>query len=380
MGAAGFEVVGYDPHPQTVAALDYEQGLADLAEYVPLVLDSVERVVAVSDVVFVAVQTPHEPRFDGTHPIDCERADFEVAYVANAVRAVCEAARTRQKRITLAVVSTVLPGTWDRVVAPLLNEWVHAAYTPSLIAMGTTVADWKRPEMVLVGTDDDSAFLTLAAVFSTMHDRPIVRLRPSEAELTKMSYNSFIGLKIAFANWLMEICHHLGADVDAVTGALAQATDRIVSPRYLRAGMGDGGGCHPRDNLALSWLARRLELSVDVAGFAMEARQAQTEWLAAMADHWSGLTGLPVALCGVEYKADVPLTAGSPGRLLAALVDAEVIGFGEPVPTSPRVFVVTVNHARWRSQEWPAGSAVLDPWGMVPDAPGVTVVRIGRHR
>ena len=378
MASRGFDVVGYDPAPQTVDSLPYEAGLVDLQGNVA-VLDSVERVVAVSDVVFVAVQTPHEPRFDGTHRITDERADLEVAFLASAVSAVCEAAHRRRHPVVMAVVSTVLPGTWDRVVAPKLNEFVRAAYTPSLIAMGTTVADWLRPEMVLVGTDDDVAHQVLAEMFGQLHDRPIVRLRPNEAELTKMSYNAFIGLKIAYANWLMEICHHIGADVDAVTGALAQATDRIVSPRYLSAGMGDGGGCHPRDNLALSWLGRRLGVSVDVAGFAMEARQAQTQWLADMALHWSRMSHLPVVLCGAEYKANVPLTAGSPGLLLSELLGGvNVVGFDEPLTPYPAVYVVTARHDRWPSERWPARSVVVDPWGYVPDQAGVTVVRVGR--
>lgn len=385
MASRGFEVFGYDPAPQTVDALDYEAGLADLADFAPTVLDSVERVVAVADVVFVAVQTPHEPAFDGTRPMSDDRADFEVAYLANAVRRVCEAALERNRPITMAVVSTVLPGTWHRVIEPLLNPMVHAAYTPSLIAMGTTVADWLRPEMVLLGTDDAKARGNLVDVFSRLHDRPVVHLRPVEAELVKMSYNAFIGLKIVYANWLMEVCHHTGADVDAVSGALAQATDRIVSPRYLSAGMGDGGGCHPRDNLALSWLAERYGLSVDVAGFAMKAREAQTGWLADMVDHWAALTGLPVVLCGIEYKAGVPLTAGSPAALLRALLASKGLGsglvqYGAPIPARPSVFVVSTNHDRWSDEKWPAGSVVLDPWGMVPDQPGVTVVRVGRAR
>lgn len=380
MKAAGFEVVGFDPRPQTVDKLDYEAGLADLGVTVPVV-GSVREVVAASTVVFVAVQTPHEEAFDGTHLLTDDRADFEVAYLASAVADVCRAAADLGRTVTMAVVSTVLPGTWNRVVAPHLNAYVRAAYTPSLIAMGTTVADWQRPEMVLVGTDDDIAFRAVEEVFSRLHDRPIVRLRPVEAELVKMAYNSFIGLKIVYANWLGEICGHLGGDVDAVSGALAQATDRIVSPRYLRAGMGDGGGCHPRDNLALSWLARRLGLSVDVAGFAMEAREAQTRRLADTVEHWHRLTGLPVVLCGLEYKADVPLTAGSPARLLLEMLghSTKVIGWGDGVGPRLGVFVITTNHARWAGERWPAGSVVIDPWGIVADRAGVTVVRPGRR-
>ena len=381
MASRGITVCGYDPHPQSVESLDYEAGLADLPmrgtfrQY-----SSVRQVVANSDIVLVAVQTPHEPRFDGTHLLDDDRADFETAYLANAVREVCREAEALKHRITMAVVSTVLPGTWDRIVAPYLNGYVHGAYTPSLIAMGTTVDDWLRPEMVICGTDDEWAFGAVERMHLQMHDRPIMRMRPIEAELTKQSYNTFIGLKIVFANSLMEICHHTGADVDAVTGALAQASDRIISPKYLAGGMGDGGGCHPRDNLAISWLSQRLGLSVDVAGFAMQAREAQSWWLADLVEHWRRMSGLDVALCGTEYKANVPLTVGSAALLLERMLDGcQTVSVHQDLPESPHVFVVTTNHDRWRDETWPAGSVILDPWGMIADQPGCTVIRIGRR-
>lgn len=383
MASKGHEVCGYDPHPQTVGALAYEAGLTELARVHDIaVLPSIGDVLGRSDVVFIAVQTPHEPEFDGTSELTDRRADFEVGYLAQAFRTVAGEAGRQERRVVVAVISTVLPGTWDRVIAPAINGWVDCAYTPSLIAMGTTIADWLRPEMVMLGTDNAQARERLTALHRTLHDRPILNMRPADAELTKMSYNSFIGLKIAFANWVMEICHHTGADVDVVTGALAQATDRIVSPRYMSAGMGDGGGCHPRDNIALSWLSKRLGLSCDVAGFTAEARQAQSRWLADLAIHWSKLTGLPIVLCGKEYKADSPLTAGSAALLLASQLEGRCIVLphdGSP-GEKPAVFVITTRHSRWPNLIWPQGSVVLDPWGYIPDETGLVVIRVGRKK
>ena len=87
-------------------------------------------------------------------------------------------------------------------------------------------------------------------------------------------------MKIVFANVLMEICHKTGANVDEVTDALKLANDRLISGKYFTGGMGDGGACHPRDNIALSWLSRKLNLSFDWFENIMLARQKQTEWLA----------------------------------------------------------------------------------------------------
>ena len=111
---------------------------------------------------------------------------------------------------------------------------------------------------------DDLRFSSLAA-------------RAENAEAIKVAYNTYISMKIAYANTWMEICHKIpGTDVDQVTGALELATTRIMSPKYLTGGMGDGGGCHPRDNIALSWLARELDLSYDFFEHLMIARERQT--------------------------------------------------------------------------------------------------------
>ena len=97
------------------------------------------------------------------------------------------------------------------------------------------------------------------------------------AELTNVAYNTFIGFKIVFANALGEICETLGlGNVDEVTEALALATDRLISGKYLKAGMGDGGGCHPRDQIAMSYLAQKLNLSTDPFTWLAKSRDAQT--------------------------------------------------------------------------------------------------------
>ena len=85
---------------------------------------------------------------------------------------------------------------------------------------------------------------------------------------------------MVFINTMMEICHKTDANIDAISDSIALATKRIISPAYLRGGMGDGGGCHPRDNIALSWLARKLNISYDFFESIMLAREQQTEWLA----------------------------------------------------------------------------------------------------
>lgn len=394
----GHDVLGYDVDNEKVSArLDSatDQGEAGMGELISRtrlrLADDIPSVVKHADVVFVAVQTPHAPAYSGETPAPETRSDFEYAYLVDACRAVCRAANAAEKDVTLVVVSTVLPGTCDRLIRPLLGAHVRLIYNPFFIAMGTTVADFRDPEFVLVGMDGWAGFEAFREVYAEVVGpaKRLVHMSIPSAELTKVSYNTFISMKIVFANMLMEICHGTGADVDDVTDALALATDRVVSPKYLRAGMGDGGACHPRDLIAMSWLAERLDLSYDLLGEMVEAREAQTEWLAELVGSWCDRTGLEPFVLGKAYKLGSPLTYGSPALLLGEMLGAEsydpfIDGWPEKGwPTAlakSAVFVIGTQHGEWPTCVFPSGSVVIDPWGYMPDQPGITVVRVGRKR
>lgn len=350
--------------------------------------DSIAKVVAETDgVVFVAVQTPHSPEYGGETIAPDEPREFEYAYLVNAVREVCNEAEFQQKEVTLVVVSTVLPGTFDRYLRPLLNRYVTPVYHPFFIAMGTVVDDFVRPEMLLLGADDEDAVTQVNDLYDAIHEAPSAIMSIASAELTKVAYNTFISLKIVYANTMAEMCEATGADVDDVVDALSLATDRIISPRYLRAGMGDGGACHPRDNVALSALAQRHGLSVDLMGFLTRAREAQTERLADVAEHWARLTRLPLIILGRSYKPNIALEDGSPGLLLAHyLADRKISrthvdNLAQLYPAYdqvPAVFVIATNHAEFHNHAYPAKSVVIDPFGDVKPRSGVILVRPGR--
>ena len=102
-----------------------------------------------------------------------------------------------------------------------------------------------------------------------------------EVESMKIFYNTFISTKIALVNMIQDVANKLGnMNVDRVTNALKNSTMRIMGPRYMKAGMGDGGACHPRDNIALRWLARELDLGYDLFESIMTAREKQAEAMA----------------------------------------------------------------------------------------------------
>ena len=102
-----------------------------------------------------------------------------------------------------------------------------------------------------------------------------------EAESIKIFYNTFISTKLALVNMIQDVAEKNGnIDVDVVSGALARSTYRITGPAYMKAGMGDAGACHPRDNITLRYLADRLDLGYDLFDAIMKAREVQAENMA----------------------------------------------------------------------------------------------------
>lgn len=382
----GHKVVGYDVRGS-------DSGDYDWSDLRPVKLaDSVADVVAqATNVVFVAVQTPHSVEYGGEVPTPVEPREFEYAYLVEAVRDVCAAAGAQRKYVTLVIVSTVLPGTFNRYLRPLVNEYVTPIYHPFFIAMGTVVDDFVNPEMTLFGVDVPGVEECVRELYESLHDAPAPVMSIESAELAKVAYNTYISLKIVFANAIAEMCDHTGADVDQVTDALALGSQRIVSARYMRAGMGDGGACHPRDNVALSALAQRYELSVDLMDFLGRARESQTERFAHLVDHWARLANLPVIVLGRAYKPNVAMIDGSPALLLRHyLADLTTFTQLDPVVTPsdnellavkltyPHVYFIATDHDVFRGLTYPTGSVVIDPCGGVTPQLGVTLVRPGR--
>ena len=154
---------------------------------------------------------------------------------------------------------------------------------------------------------------------------------------------------------------------------------RLISAKYMKAGLGDGGGCHPRDQLALSWLAERTKLSSDIFGWLMRTRDDQTAWIASLGTDASETTGLPIYVLGAEYKPNTNLTIGSPSRLLMSFLPEKASWADESNLVESAVYIIGVNHSRYINVQFPTGSYVIDPWGFIPDQDGVIVRRIGRH-
>ena len=345
---AGFHVTGHDIDIKTSDFVEIKHTIKDL--------------VADRDIVFVAVPTPHEDGYDGREPTNhLPVKDFNYDAVKRVITK-CDENMTREQ--TLVLVSTVLPGTIRRELAPLLKN-TGLVYNPYLIAMGTVAADMINPEMIMIGTEWGlkgklcrQRSELLESFYNTVCDNyPRMEMGTwEEIEAMKIFYNTFISNKIALVNMIQDVSQKLGnMDVDRVTEALSKSTQRIVSSKYMRAGMGDGGACHPRDNIALRWLAKDLGLGYDLFESIMTARERQAENMALeILKH-----GKNVHFTSDSYKSGTNLVDGSYSLLVQYYVNKHggqiVNGFDNPVEVIVRVHETD----RVTADE---NTVIFDPW------------------
>jgi UDPglucose 6-dehydrogenase len=395
----GHEIFGFDINEEVLNKIrnkhvDYfEAGVNDylLTSKIKVSRD-LKEIVTNCDIIFIAVQTPHEIEFEGITPLPLDRRDFSYEYLSAAIDSICAEIDKGVARIpTIVVISTVMPGTIEKVVIPKLNatgQQINFIYNPYFISMGTTIHDFLNPEFLLVGKSSNSDTKILRNTYNFL-EVDFVEMSIVSAELAKVAYNSFSGLKLTFVNALMEICEKIDADVDKVTGALLKSNKRLLSGAYMRAGMGDGGACHPRDQIAMSWLAKSIDLSSDIFENVALTRDAQTKWLAKTLAKKSMESKLPIAILGRSFKADLPLTIGSPVLLMEHYLKIQGVAFNsydpfateiETFPNYKCVAFLGMNHKVYKQLNLVSGSIVLDPWNFVEEAgEGVEVVRIGRR-
>lgn len=275
---------------------------------------SIEDTVKDRDIVFIAVPTPHDPDYDGRLPTtQLKPKDFDYDIVKQCLQ---EANKYMNKNQLLVLISTVLPGTTRREFISLVTN-TRFIYNPYLIAMGSVAWDMVNPEMVMIGTEDGS--LTgdaqeLISFYNTiMENNPRYEIGTwDECECIKIFYNTFISTKISLVNMIQDVAVRQGhINVDVVTDALTKSTMRIMGPQYMTAGMGDGGACHPRDNIALRYLAENLDLGYDLFDAIMHAREMQAKNLAKELVKHAEENHMSIFIHGKAYKPGVEYCDGS---------------------------------------------------------------------
>ena len=388
--ATKYETSGYDVAPVTSDTVTVKDNIKDVVES--------------SDIIFIAVPTPHDPKYDGSQPISqLENKDFDYSIVIDVCKEVNEHA-TKQQLVVL--ISTVLPGTTRKNFTNLLLN-TRFIYNPYLIAMGSVAWDMVNPEMVIVGTEDGSETTDAKELIDVykeimQNDPRYVVGTWDEAEAIKIFYNTFISAKIGLVNMIQDVAEKSGnINVDVVTNALKHSTMRITGHKYLTAGMGDAGPCHPRDNIALRYMAQELGLNYDLFDAIMGAREIQAKNIATRLCRLAGEYNLPIYIHGKAYKPNVPYIDGSYSLLIGHYIENEYnnkVTYIDPEtegsnPTSVQGVVllahnqtVTYGYAGVTEEqklycEIEDGSVVVDPWRTyTTDNPKIMVVHYGNSR
>ena len=373
---------------------------------------SIEDTINLSEWIFIAVPTPHTEGYDGSVPSShMEPKDFGHEAVIDAIHNVNRYA-TSPKKIVL--ISTVLPGTTRRKFYSLLDKQHQFLYNPYLIAMGSVKWDMVNPEMIMIGTEDGNPN-TLAGelidIYKTiMQNNPRYEIGTwDECEAIKIFYNTFISAKVGLVNMIQDFALRIGhINVDVVTDALARSTMRIMGPKYMTAGMGDAGACHPRDNIALRWLAKEYDIGYDLFDTVMHAREIQAKNLAQFLFDTALQDGkafglLPIVIHGKAYKPDVPYCIGSYSTLVGHYLKelGVLVKYVDPLADDPADVVASVDHPAvflWAHNrkityeytgdqldtlpycEIQPGSVIVDPWRKLSSTPDVKVVHYGNTR
>lgn len=348
------------------------------------------------DIVFIAVPTPHDSDYDGRAPTaHLEPKDFQYDIVTDTL---IEANYHMNNNQLLVLISTVLPGTVRKNLISYVTN-TRFIYNPYLIAMGSVAWDMVNPEMVMIGTEDGKETgdaKQLVDFYKTiMENNPRYVIGTwDECECIKVFYNTFISAKIGLVNMIQDVAIKQGnIDVDVVTDALSKSNMRIMGPQYMKAGMGDGGACHPRDNIALRYMAKNLDLGYDLFDSIMNAREVQAKNLAIFLVNLAKEHTLEIFIHGKSYKPDVSYCDGSYSLLIGHY--CKELGYsptyidpltGDDIKRCYGVVLLAHNKRVTYNKEdqnlyckIEQGSIVVDPWRSFID-PDLKVIHYGNTR
>ena len=382
-------VNGFDINPTT----------SDLINVVKSIKECVEK----SDLIFIAVPTPHEKEYDGRVPsMHLPPRDFSYHAVEEVLK---EVSIHMDSSKMIILISTVLPGTVREKLIPLVESY-NFIYNPYLIAMGSVKWDMVNPEMVMIGNQsgkkDDATVKLINFYQDIMENDPRIIIGTwDECECIKIFYNTFISAKISLVNMIQDVAEIQGnINVDIVTDALANSKMRIMGPQYMKSGMGDGGACHPRDNIALRYLSKKLDLGYDLFYSIMNSREKQAYNLAKKLHKISISKKLPIFIHGKAYKPKVSYIDGSYsiliGHYLSQLgsnykyIDPLTEDYNVPrsksvillAHSSSTTYQYTPNTKSTLDEyycDFPLGSIIVDPWRKF-NLSGYEIIHYGKTR
>jgi UDPglucose 6-dehydrogenase len=313
----GHDVIVRDIVPEKIDALRrgevpiYEPGLEELlasnAERLRYTLD-VREALGDAEFVYVCVDTP--PLYSG---------DADLSRVWTVVDELPE-----DVRATMVMKSTVPVGTGEKVRAALdARGLANVGYVsnPEFTAEGTAVRDFMQPDRVVVGAYDEQDGDAVEALHAGI-DAPVVRTDVNSAEMIKLAANAFLMTRVSFINEIANVCELVGADVKSVAEGVG--LDRRLGPHFLRAGVGYGGSCFPKDSLALKQLAANSGYHFQLLTAVIEVNELQKRRVVhKLQKHLGRLRGKTIALLGLAFKPHTDDTREAPSLVLASRLLAE---------------------------------------------------------
>ncbi|WP_443066423.1 UDP-glucose dehydrogenase family protein [Streptomyces sp. NBC_01262] len=314
----GHRVVVRDIQPERIRLLQsgeipfFEPGLGDLIsknkDRLTFTLD-VQEAVSGAEVVYVCVDTP---------PMASGDADL------SRVWAVIDALKDATHLAAVVVKSTVPVGTGERVRAALDGAGLsHVGYAanPEFTAEGKAVADFLGPDRVVVGTADAAT----AALVRELHegvDGPVEVMDVPSAEMVKLASNALLATKISFINEIATVCEATGADIEEVAKAIGM--DHRLGPHFLKAGLGYGGSCFPKDSRALSALASNSGYPFQLLNAVIQVNELQPRRAIQRLKSVLGtFKGSRIALLGLTFKPGTDDMREAPSGIIAARLLAE---------------------------------------------------------
>jgi UDPglucose 6-dehydrogenase len=365
IGFIGVGKLGKDA-AEVMAENHYVEGY-DINKVNPInfkMVDTIQDVCKNKDIIFIALPTPHHPDYDGRYPTShLEPKDFDYEIVKTILYQINEWTNINQ---LVVLISTVLPGTISDSLIQLVRNY-RFIYNPYLIAMGTVKEDMVNPEMIIIGTEDgtETGDAKLLVDFYRTFVNKDTRFEIGtwdEAEAIKIFYNTFISTKVALVNMIQDVAEKNGnINTDVVTQALERSTKRIVSKSYMKAGMGDGGGCHPRDNIALRWMANKYDLGYDLFDSIMLAREKQAYNIAKKLVNLSNSYNLPIVILGKSYKPGVDYVEGSTTILTSYYVKEMGKDVDFDIIDKPAIYLLG-HRGEFYNIDFPKNSIILDVW------------------
>lgn len=273
-------------------------------------LDNINNVTNNVDVSIILVNTPSD-----------DKGEFSNKYVYDAISGICDSLKNSKNEDFLFILSsTVMPGTQDTIVSMIesktnrkLNEGFGLVYIPDLVALGTVIKDFENPDVLIMGQSSPRYGDIAEKVYSKIlkNNPPVVRMSLIEGEITKVSLNAYVTMKISFANFIGNVSEKFEANSNNITKALGY--DKRISPYYIKSGLSFGGTCFPRDTWAFIKMCKNIGLDAPHIEATQKINENQNRLLYEKVKNFKTKK---IGIYGLSFKPGTYVTTESPGNLL----------------------------------------------------------------